>query len=209
MRLTRRDALAALSFAGAAVGGGVAADRLTEGGDATLGEDLLGRDAEPPPVPRSDLATLVAVAEVVYPDRVEGVPEFVETYTRGRLLADADRRETLSAVLAELDEVCREWEASTVADLPPADRDAFLRELAVDDAEPDPEGLLPGRVRYYVVNDLLYALYASPTGGELVGTPNPIGYPGGYRTQLSPEYDRASPAATRDPTAGDGGGDGG
>ncbi|MEZ3143978.1 gluconate 2-dehydrogenase subunit 3 family protein [Halobaculum sp. MBLA0143] len=214
MKLTRRDALAALSFAGAAVGGGVAADRLAEGGEATLGEDLLGADADPPPVSRSELTTVVAVAEVVYPDRLDGVAEFVETYTRGRLLADEDRREGLSTVLAELDEVCREWEGSTVADLAPADRDAFLRELSVDDADPAPDGLLPGQVRYYLVNDLLYALYASPTGGEMVGTPNPIGHPGGYRTQLSPEYERASPAATHDPTATrdsttDGGGDGG
>jgi hypothetical protein len=34
-------------------------------------------------------------------------------------------------------------------------------------------------VRYYVVNELLLALYASPTGGELVGIENPQGHPGG------------------------------
>jgi hypothetical protein len=47
------------------------------------------------------------------------------------------------------------------------------------DPDPDPDGTDAGRVRYYVVNELLYALYASPTGGELVGIENPRGYPGG------------------------------
>jgi hypothetical protein len=37
-------------------------------------------------------------------------------------------------------------------------------------------------VRYYVVNELLYALYTSPTGGELVGIENPQGHPGGHES---------------------------
>jgi hypothetical protein len=54
-----------------------------------------------------------------------------------------------------------------------------LDEMGVDTADPDPEGPDPARVRFYVVNDLLFALYASPTGGELVGIENPQGHPGG------------------------------
>lgn len=200
MKLTRRDALAALSAAGVAVGGGVVADRVVD--DETLGDDLLGSETDDEStLDESARQTLVAVAEVVYPSELDGVAEFVETYTEGRLAADESRRASVATALAELDEVSREWESTAFTDLDPEARDELLRELAVDTADPDPEGLLPGRVRYYVVNDLLYALYASPTGGELAGTPNPIGHPGGYRTQLSPEYQRASPAETRDPTA--------
>jgi hypothetical protein len=209
VKLTRRDALAALSAAGVAVGGAVVADRAVDG--ETLGDsldgDLLGSDGElgddgsADPLDESARQTFVAVAEVVYPSELDGIEGFVETYTEGRLLADESRRRSVATTLSELDEVSREWESTAFTNLDTDTRDELLRELAVDTADPDPEGLLPGRVRYYVVNDLLYALYASPTGGELAGTPNPIGHPGGYRTQLSPEYQRASPAETRDPTA--------
>ena len=208
MKLTRRDALAALSAAGVAVGGAVVAGRETFDGDLLDG-DLVGSDGTAGsdgsagvPLDESARQTLVAVAEVVYPSKVDGIEGFVETYTEGRLLADESRRRSVATTLSELDEVSREWESTAFTNLDTDTRDELLRELAVDTADPDPEGLLPGRVRYYVVNDLLYALYASPTGGGLAGTPNPIGHPGGYRTQLSPEYPRASPAETRDPTAG-------
>ncbi|MEA5408870.1 hypothetical protein VB773_15715 [Haloarculaceae archaeon H-GB2-1] len=46
-------------------------------------------------------------------------------------------------------------------------------------AEPNPDGTTAERVRYYLVNEPLYALYASPTGGTLVGIENPQGHPGG------------------------------
>ncbi len=201
MKLTRRDALAALSAAGVAVGGAVVADRVAD--SETLGDDLLGiATDDESTLDGSARQTLVAVAEVVYPSELDGIEGFVETYTEGRLLADESRRRSVATTLSELDEVSREWESTAFANLDTDTRDELLRELAVDTADPGPEGLLPGRVRYYVVNDLLYALYASPTGGGLAGTPNPIGHPGGYRTQLSPEYQRASPAETRDPTAG-------
>jgi hypothetical protein len=51
--------------------------------------------------------------------------------------------------------------------------------MGVHTADPDSEGTDPERVRFHVVNELLYALYTSPTGGELVGIENPQGYPGG------------------------------
>jgi hypothetical protein len=57
--------------------------------------------------------------------------------------------------------------------------DEALREMGVHTAEPDPAGTTAERVRYYLVNEVLYALYASPKGGELVGIENPQGYPGG------------------------------
>jgi len=36
------------------------------------------------------------------------------------------------------------------------------------------------RLNYYLVDELLFAFYSSPTGGELVGNQNPRGYPGGF-----------------------------
>jgi hypothetical protein len=163
MELTRRDALAALAATGgtAAVGYTVLDDGQA---DSTL--------AEPDVV-----ATLAAVAEVLYPDAATGVESFVETYVSGRTGDDhgAGRREAVAA----LDATARDWFDAPVVDLPLDTRDRLLRDLGVDVSDPDPEGSLSGRVRFYVVNELLYAFYASPTGGRLVGIENPIGYPGG------------------------------
>jgi hypothetical protein len=205
MELTRRDAAAALAAAGVAVGGGAAAlywDDLNEEG---FGE----RERE----------TLLALAEVVYPTEVEGVPAFVERYVVGRVEDRPERAAGMRAALSTLDEYADQWFDRRYAALPEADRDAVLDRMAVDVADPDPEGLDGGRVRYYLVDELLYALYTSPTGGELVGIENPAGYPGGTTSyQRGPEAiggnggvpdDRAS-SPDGDAAAGtDGGGDGG
>jgi hypothetical protein len=166
MELTRRDAMTALAAtAGAAGVGGALLD------DA----DPSSTDAD---VPADALAALVAVAEVVYPDAATGVDEFVRTYAAGRM-ADGDRRAGVLDAAAELDATARDWFDAPLADLDPADRDRLLRDIGVDVADPDPDGNLSTRVRFYLVDELLYAFYASPTGGRLVGIENPIGYPGG------------------------------
>ena len=81
--------------------------------------------------------------------------------------------------MAELNDRAEAWYGAPFAALPVEDRDSLLREVGADTAEEDPAGTTAERVRYYVVNDLLMALYASPTGGELVGIENPQGHPGG------------------------------
>lgn len=166
MDLSRRDALAALAAAGA-VGGGVA---LAGRGGDDAGDDTLGNDA---------LDTLVAVAHVVYPSEVEGIEGFVRTYADGRYADRPERRAGLVAAVSDLDAAARDFFDAPVTDLPPEDRNRLLRELGVDTADPVPDGTLSERVRFHVVNELLYALYASPTGGRLVGIENPIGHPGG------------------------------
>jgi hypothetical protein len=165
MELSRRDALAAL---GAAAAGGGAA--------AVAGEVRPPRAADRSEVP---LDTLVAAAEVLYPSAVEEHREFVETYVGGRVADRPAYRRGLADAAAEMDAAAREWEGAAFADLSPAARDRVLRELGLPTAEPDPDGPAPERIRYYVVNDLLYALYTSPTGGRLVGIENPPGHPGG------------------------------
>lgn len=166
MQLSRRDAVAALAGLGVA-GAGVGAATLALDGDA-----LDSRDGE------LDVTTLVAAAEAVYPGAVTGVGEFVRTFVAGRV-RDPAHREGLVAAVDAVDEAARDWYDAPYAELEVDTRDAVLREMGADAADPDPEGVLSERVRYYVVNDLLYALYSSPTGGELVGIENPIGHPGG------------------------------
>jgi hypothetical protein len=167
MELRRRDALAALAAAGVAGVGGAA---LLGGGDGDDDGDAV--DAE-------TVTTLVAVARVVYPDEVDGVEAFVRTYVRGRFADHPGRRERLTVAVADLDATARDWFDAPVIDLDPDTVDRLLRDLGVDVADPDPDGDLSSRVRFHVVNELLYALYASPTGGRLVGIENPIGHPGG------------------------------
>jgi hypothetical protein len=169
MELSRRDAVAALAGLGVAGAGVGAATLALDGGDGysgASGDETL------------DVATLVAAAETVYPGAVTGVEEFVRTFVAGRI-RDPAHREGLVAAVGQVDDAARDWYDAPYAELEADTRDAVLRELGADTAEPDPEGSLAERVRYYVVNDLLYALYSSPTGGELVGIENPIGHPGG------------------------------
>jgi hypothetical protein len=170
VKLTRRDALAALSGLGIVAGGA---------GAALSRNAVDGGEEDPAPSLDTTLATLTATAEVVYPSEVDGVESFVETYSLGRIEGRPEYREGVGDAVVTLDETARLWEGSWFRELPPEDRDSLLRQLGVHTAEEAPDGTVSERVRYYVVNELLYALYASPTGGELVGIENPQGHPGG------------------------------
>ena len=174
MELSRRDAIAALGAVG--VGAGAAAYVARESDDPPSGES--GPDVE----------TLVAAAEVLYPDEVTGLEAFVEAYARQRAAADDEHARGVRAAVAELNDRAEAWYGASFAALSADDRDSLLREVGADTAEEDPAGTTAERVRYYVVNDLLMALYASPTGGELVGIENPQGHPGGTDSyQRGPE----------------------
>ena len=193
MRLSRRDALAALAGLGA-VGGGAALVELGERGppvaDDDADSDTATGEAERRTAEVDDeaLAVLVAAAETLYPSEVEGHATFVETYVAGRVERDPDHRAGLVSAVAELDAVARDWHGDGFPDLARETRDRLLRDLGVDAADPDPEGSISDRLRFYVVNDLLYAFYTSPAGGKLAGIENPTGYPGGIQSyQRGPE----------------------
>lgn len=165
MRLTRRDALAALATAGVTGAAGCAAP-------AARDRPALDPEAR---------ETLVAASAVLYPAAVEGREAFVRTYVEGRTAEDDERRAGIETTAADLDDAARVWEGEGFADLTVDTRESVLRQVGADTADPDPdaEGSLAGRVRFYVVNELLYALYTSPAGGELAGVENPVGHPGG------------------------------
>jgi hypothetical protein len=168
MELTRRDALATLASAGVVGGGGAA---------ALAREHRAESDGSP--VEPAILDALVATAGVVYPDAVSNVVEFVETYSLGRLDARPEYREGVRDAVGELEEHARAWHGASYVELDAGTRDDLLRSMGVDAAEEDPEGTTAERVRFHVVNELLFALYASPAGGRLVGIENPQGHPGG------------------------------
>ena len=167
--LTRRDALAALGAAGVATAG-IGALAL-DGGEHER--------EDPEPLGREEVATMEAVARVVYPSEVSGVSEFVERYVVGRARDHPERARGIADAVAALDEYARDWYDRGYLDLDPDRQGDALEDMGVSVADPDPEGSAVERVRFYLVNELLYALYTTPTGAELVGLENPQGYPGG------------------------------
>jgi hypothetical protein len=190
MELTRRDALVALGATGlasAGVGAGVVA---LDGR-----EDESGSDEALSTVARE---TLVGAATVLYPSDVDGVASFVETYSLGRTRGRSDYRAGVEAATATLDEAAREWYGERFAALDASTRESTLHELGVDTADPEPNGRRAERVRYYVVEELLYAFYASPVGGGMAGIENPPGYPGGTESY------REGPGTAGEGSAGDG-----
>ncbi|MFD1686902.1 gluconate 2-dehydrogenase subunit 3 family protein [Halobellus litoreus] len=199
MELTRRDALAALAAAGATIGGGVLAGRMEPPRARTEGSTSLDSDSSAAPSLSTDLLDLLeALSAVLYPDEVDGRREFVETYVLGRVSDRPDYRDGVREAAAQLDAVARDWEDSTYADLDADARDRLLRNLGVETADPDPEGPISDRIRFFLVDDLLFAFYSSPAGGRLVGIENPIGHPGGIES-----YQRgAMPGAESDAEGG-------
>ncbi|SMO33967.1 gluconate 2-dehydrogenase subunit 3 family protein [Halorubrum cibi] len=179
MELTRRDAAAALAAVGAtggvALGVRRAGDGSASGADGAVGD---GESGEELPDDGAVREAMAAIATTVYPEAVSGVDAFVDGFLDGRLDGSA-HGEGIRAAVAELESTARSWYDAPVAELSVADRDELLRGLGADTAEENPHGTTAERVRYYVVNELLLALYASPTGGELVGIENPQGYAGG------------------------------
>ncbi|MFO8115752.1 MAG: gluconate 2-dehydrogenase subunit 3 family protein [Halorubrum sp.] len=180
MELTRRDAAAALAAVGA-TGGLALATRRTgddggpDGSGGSTDEAGGGDDALPDEAVRASMA---AVAAVLYPSEVDGVEAFVDGFLDGRL-DGSPHADGVRAAVGQLDDAARSWYDAPVEELAEDDRDRLLREVGADTAEEDSDGTVAERVRYYVVNELLLALYASPTGGELVGLENPQGHPGG------------------------------
>lgn len=186
MQLSRRDALSALAAAGVAVSAGAAV--LTGGADDAGPEDD-GTRGEAVPDTSDETATealasheretLVAVARVVYPSSVTGIETFVETYVDGRASGRQGYVSGVSGAVQRLDALGGDWHGNRFVDLDPETQEQLLREAGADTAEPAPGGSPAERIRHYLVNELLFALYSSPTGGELVGLENPQGHPGG------------------------------
>ncbi len=194
--LTRRDAITALAAAGVTIGGGALlvspdtddSERATAptstptGGDSEAPEDALGDH---------ELSTMAAIADVVYPSAVENVPEFVEQYVRGRVADDPDRAAEIADAVDYLDDYVDTWyEPSSYLALTPELREATFDRMGADTVTPDPDGGNVQRVRYYCINELLFALYSSPTGGKLVGIENPQGHPGGTTSYRSGPHSR-------------------
>ena len=180
--LTRRDALKALGAAGVTVAGGAAALTWNDSDNSDNSDD----DSENQSLGERERETLHAVAKTVYPSDLSGIETFVDGFLAGRTDAEPERAAAIADAVAELDAYTLEWEDVPFRELDADRREETLRGMGVDTADPDPDGYPRERVRYYVVNELLFALYSSPTGGKLVGLENPQGHPGGTESYRQP-----------------------
>lgn len=174
MELTRRDAVAVLTAAGL---GGVAAYGILDEGEGP--DDGRGFTGEPHQDHRVE--TLVSVAELVYPSEVEGGRTFTEAYVSGKFEADEEYLTEATIAVESLDEYAEERADQPFRDLPVAERDDLFRDRGMRQAPPEPDGQGISHVRYWAVNDLLYAMLTSPKGGEIMGIDSPPGYPGGLQ----------------------------
>ncbi len=170
MELTRRDALVALAASGVAVGWRRGAGRIGHAGLRSGRRWSL--EARHRHARRGGAASCI-------PSEITGVREFVTTYALGRTEDRPEYREGMTHTVSLLDTYSNEWHDANFVELDGETRDDLLHEMGAARADPDPEGSDAERVRYYLVNDVLFALFTSPTGGKLVGTENPLGYPGG------------------------------
>lgn len=161
MELTRRDALSALTAAGITSTAGCAgfSDRTA--------------DASP-------METLVGVADVLYPSEVEVTEEFIETFMFGRITDKEVYRERLTAGIETLNELATNEFGSAFLGLAPDERVSLFEETALRSGDSVHDGGDIEQVNYHILDELLFAFYASPKGGELVGNPNPRGFPGGF-----------------------------
>lgn len=181
MKLTRRDLVAALSAAGVAVGGGavlLSKDKSEKSAEA----DSEGRLSD------RDYATLAAAAEVLYPSDLTEVETFVTGFVKRRAEESDEYAEGMRETVTYLNEYSEAWYDEGFVALEPSNREQAFRESGAVTADPVPDGSDVERIRYYVINELLFALYSTPTGSELVGLENPQGYPGGIESyQRGPE----------------------
>lgn len=168
MRQSRRSVLASLGL-GALGGTGLLAVRRS---DTTA-------DSNERPVEISDdaVTTMVALSEVIYPSSVTVSAGFVRGYVG---LLGRWHQNRIQDAVEDLDIVSRSTTGRQFSELTVDRREAVLRTLGVGSVTPDPTGTASARVRYYLCNGLLLALFTAPDGTRLFGIDNPLGYPGGY-----------------------------
>lgn len=173
MELTRRDALGALSAAGITALAGC--ESLTGGGpgEETASETEAGANGP-------SMSGMMALAEVLYPSDAEVTEEFLGTFLYGRMVDEDAYRTEVEAGTETLDSLAEDAHGTPFAQLSADQRVGLIEDTDLRSGDSVADGTDVQRVNYHLIDELLFAFYASPTGGELVGNPNPRGWPGGF-----------------------------
>lgn len=169
---TRRRTL--LGLVGALLGGaGYGAVRFGERSAAT-------RAGEEPSV-QQRVATMRALASSIYPPSVDVDRSFVERQVFGRPEPKPDYFEGRRTAIEAVEEYALANLGARPDGLSTDDRRRLLHSMGATAVNPTHDGTTAERIRHYVINDLLYALFTSPASTPLTGIENPPGYPGGRK----------------------------
>lgn len=172
MKLTRRDALGALGAAGITSTAGCSS-LVGSGTDGANGGGTVSGETEP-------IEALLALTEVLYPSDVEVKEEFIDTYMFGRIHDEEELRAQLQAGVETLDSLAKDEHGAPFGVLDTEQRVSVIQATDLRTGASDHEGTDVERTNYYLIDELLFAFYGSPKGGELVGNTNPPGWPGGF-----------------------------
>lgn len=130
-------------------------------------------------VPADHVETMTALAAAVYPSSVSVDESFIEDRVFGRTEPRPGHMDELHASIETLDEYATARFGDRIPDLSPERRRAVLRSMGVTESHPDRRGTRAERIRFYLLNDLVFALLTSPMSSDLTGIENPPGHPGG------------------------------
>jgi len=178
MRLTRRQAIATVLSGGIVAGGGLRSGVAGRDAARSTSEALTGQE----------MRVVTAVAAVVYPADVSSPESILDGYLHYQ---PPDRLAEIQGAVRALDREAGRRYGESFAALSPGERETLLRELGVDRVGSDPDGTVPERVRHYLVDGALFALFTDASGGALLGVDNPRGYPGGYEYATTLESEDA------------------
>ncbi|GCF12078.1 hypothetical protein Harman_00130 [Haloarcula mannanilytica] len=142
------------------------------------------------PASQYHIDVMTAIARAVYPSAVSVEKSFIESRVFGRIEPKPGHFEGLITTIEAVDSYAQARFGGEITELPPGRRRQVLQSMGVTTVHPTADGTTAERVRFYLINDLLYVLFTSPKSSELTGIDNPPGHPGGREAyQRSPRED--------------------
>jgi hypothetical protein len=166
----------------AAAGYGYGIDFETSSGTAAAAQSTADQASQ------YHIDVLTAVARAVYPSAVSVETSFIERRVFGRIEPKPGHFEELVAAIEAVDSHARARFGGGITEISPGRRRQVLQSMGVTTVHPTADGTTAERVRFYLVNDLLYVLFTSPKSSDLLGIDNPPGHPGGREAyQRAPE----------------------
>jgi hypothetical protein len=131
------------------------------------------------PASQYHIDVMTAIARAVYPSTVSVESSFIESRVFGRVEPEPSHFEKLMTAIESVDSHARARFGGGITDISAGRRRKVLQSMGVTTVHPTADGTTAEQIRFYLINDLLYVLFTSPAGGELMGIDNPPGHPGG------------------------------
>lgn len=123
-----------------------------------------------------ELDVLLALTDVIYPSDIDVSRSFIRRYADQ---ISEPRFRKMQKTIGGLDRMSHRVFGAPFQAVSVSKRDSLLRYFGVDRVQPRPDGTLVERIRFHLVNTLLYILFTNPKGSRIYGIANPIGHPGG------------------------------